>query len=141
MQALLEVCTVDGLAVCPRCKELIQNFVDSMTIAIDTLGMADPTLRISNFSFRYRQVAEHHGHCFDCLRLRRPSQYPLQYLGQYPQPYPQLSHGPAPQGPGVPLDRVRSSIHITQPTSQLNPQLNPQPTPQLTPQSAPQRPS
>jgi hypothetical protein len=125
MQALLEVCTVDGLAVCPRCKELIQNFVDSMTIAIDTLGMADPTLRISNFSFRYRQVAEHHGHCFDCLRLRRPEQYPVQYSGQYPE----LSFGLASPGTRALADRVRPSIHITQLT------------PQLTPQTTPQRPS
>jgi hypothetical protein len=121
MQALLEVCTVDGLAVCPRCKELVQNFVDSMTIAIDTLGMADPVSRISNFSFRYRQVAEHHGHCFDCLRLRRPGQYPAQY--------PEFFHGLPVQDTSFPLDRVRPHIHITQPT------------PQHTPQTAPQRPS
>ena len=80
MQPLLEVCTVDDLAVCTSCKELIQNFVDSMTIAIDTLGIADPATRISNFSFRYRQVAEHHGNCFECLRLRHPDQYPEQQM-------------------------------------------------------------
>lgn len=84
MQPLLEVCTIDGLALCPHCKELVQNFVDSMTIAIDTLGTADPSIRISNFTVRYRQVVEHHGHCFDCLRLRQPEQYSEHYSEQYP---------------------------------------------------------